>query len=187
MTQPDFIDLIPYADMALPPDTERAWAAGFFDGEGWIGSNHAKGYTYVKMAVVQTGSRITLDRFNAAIGGVGQIYERSKNTPSNWADGWTLQVNAIERVVFAVNMIWPWLSQPKRDQAVAAFEKRSAYRSQWSTELKRRNQRLTPENVRELRRRFAAKESRTSIAAAFGVDLSTVYRVASGKMHGGVR
>jgi hypothetical protein len=177
MSDPEFIDMSPYADRPLPPEIERAWAAGFFDGEGWIGSHKTKDYTYLKMAVVQTGSTVTLERFNAAIGGVGSIYERSRRVPEHWSPGWSLQVNAIDRVVFAVNLIWPWLSQPKRDQAIAAFATRAAYRATWRADFKLPQQRLTDDQVREIRVLCANGARKREVAEMFGIDVSNVYRI----------
>lgn len=178
MSDPDFIDLAPYADRALPTDTERAWAAGFFDGEGWIGSHKTKDYTYLKMAVVQTGSTVALERFNAAIGGVGKIYARSRNHPANWTPGWALQVNVIDRVVFAVNLLWPWLCEPKRIQTIEAFARRKAYRDTWSAEFKLPQQRLTDEQVREIRKLYDDQGiGRTAIARKYGVDVSGIYKI----------
>jgi hypothetical protein len=169
--------MTPYADRQLPPDVERAWAAGFFDGEGWIGSHKTKDYTYLKMAVVQTGSTVTLERFNAAIGNTGRIYERSRKHPEHWSKGWTLQVNSIERVVFAVNLIWPWLSQPKRDQTIKAFATRASYRSGWRADFKLPQQRLTDDQVREIRSLYAEGVRRVEIAERYGVDVSNIYRI----------
>jgi hypothetical protein len=182
MADPEFIDMSPYADADLPSDTERAWAAGFFDGEGWIGANKAKGYTYLKMAVVQTGSTITLDRFNAAIGGVGSIYERSRNVPDNWTKGWVLQVNAINRVVFAVNLLWPWLSQPKRDQTTAAFANRATYRATWSPDFRFARQQITDEQVRGIRRAIAeGGRTQTAIAKEYGVTPAYITNIKMGR------
>lgn len=181
MSDPDFIDMTPYLDRVLPSDTERAWAAGFFDGEGWIGSHKTKDYTYLKLAVVQTGSTVTLERFNAAIGGTGRLYERSTRVPENWAKGWVLQVNAIGRVVYAVNLLWPWLCQPKRDQTIAAFAKRAEYRSTWPADFDLPQQKLTDDDVRKIRKLYGDGVPRPTLAKDFNVDLSTIHRI--GKRH----
>lgn len=175
--------MTPYAGQELPSETERAWAAGFFDGEGWIGSRRTKDYTYLKIAVTQTGTTSTLERFNAAIGGVGKIYARSTNHPGNWTPGWSLQVNRIGSVVFAVNLLWPYLSEPKREQTTAAFATRAAYRASWPAEFALPQQRLSDDNVREILSLCAdGVTRRADIAAKFGICISTVYRIQSGKI-----
>lgn len=99
--------------MAWTPARERlAWAAGFFDGEG---STYAD--PRPRMQVVQN-DRAVLDTFHAAIGGIGKvgggkkIYGRAKRPM------FTLRITGWRDVQAVVAMLWPWLSDVKKRQAV---------------------------------------------------------------------
>lgn len=54
-----------------PLKTELAWAAGLFDGEGWIGINKLPSGHYLRMALMSTSKEL-VDRFHSTIG-VGKI------------------------------------------------------------------------------------------------------------------
>lgn len=97
-------------------ETELAWAAGFFDGEG---------HTFFKRGLgVQVGQYepTTLERFFAAVG-VGRIYGpyRRKDGKLNWTWGGWGQNGAT-----ALALLWPYLSEPKRQQAQLCLD-------QWNT------------------------------------------------------
>lgn len=178
MEQPSFIDPSIYAHLPIPPDTERAWAAGFFDGEGWFGINAKK---YLRLAVVQT-EMTTLERFQSATGGHGTIYERSKNQPAHWSKGWCYQVNALGDVTHAVNLIWEYLCQPKRDQIAAAYEKRVAYRATWPAAFPLPQQRLSDDQVRQIQVLLAEGTlTQGQIGALFGVTNWAISKIKIGK------
>jgi hypothetical protein len=104
----------------MSTDTERAWAAGFFDGEGYIGVNAsgAKGANkrlHIQVCQTQDGP---LERLQTVIGGkiYGPYNKKGPRLPYK-----QLHVDGFERVQYAVCLLWPWLSSPKRSQAAAAF------------------------------------------------------------------
>lgn len=170
----------------LPTNTERAWAAGFFDGEGWIGAHSASnGHTYLKLAVVQT-ELTTLDRFNVIVGSAGRIYSRTKYQPAHWSPSWVLQINTQGGVIYAVNVMWPYLSGPKCQQITAAFGKRAEYRKGWPAEFKLPQQRLSEDDVREIRRLCVEGMRRADIAEKFGIHVTSVSHIKSGKLRGDV-
>lgn len=86
---------------------ELAWAAGFFDGEGCI--RLARGYPNLHLG--QTDRR-PLDRFRAAVGGgnVTGPYDKRNSRPMFQ---WTCYTR--EEVERIVNLLWPYLSEPKRE------------------------------------------------------------------------
>jgi hypothetical protein len=93
---------------------ELAWAAGFFDGEGNAGLSGRQ----LRLRVSQVG-RSTLDRFQAALGGMGQIRpdgERPRKQPQH-----IFELLRIEEVHLATWLLWPWLSEPKRAQIERAM------------------------------------------------------------------
>jgi hypothetical protein len=187
MSGVDFIDPERYRDIPAPPDVERAWAAGFFDGEGWIGAQRVKNAYYLRLVVVQTETT-TLERFQAATGGHGKIYPRSRNQPTHWSPGWCFQVNALGDLTYAVNLLWPYLSGPKRLQIEAAFAKRAAYRESWPAEFPLPQQKISDEAVRGIRAALAeGGQTQRAIAAEFGISDYHVSKIKHGKRRRSVR
>lgn len=95
-------------------DTERAWAAGFFDGEGWTSTMYARTSRHGRRRYVQVGvgqaEHSTLDRFAAAVGG-GSITEGIRNEKPFWQ--WRVSGRGAYDVLAR---LWPFLSAPKREQ-----------------------------------------------------------------------
>ncbi len=95
---------------------ELAWAAGFFDGEG--STSYLKKDTWIgpRMSVAQNNP-ITLERFRQAVG-VGKIYE---HTTRKGMYSWNCQKkHDVENVL---NMLWPFLSEQKKEQAIEVYKK----------------------------------------------------------------
>ena len=100
---------------------ELAWAAGFYDGEG--GLYFKQNQTKVRgllLVIGQTDIR-PLHRFQEAVGGLGKIYERSKPKSVKHKQAWVYCVGHFEVVQAVVAMMWPFMSAPKREQAVKAL------------------------------------------------------------------
>lgn len=94
--------------MKSPLDTELAWAAGFFDGEGYCGSARRP-----KLVISQNEPE-TLYRFQAAVG-IGKVtgpydYPYKKNP------FWRYSTGSIDNTNVAITKLWPYLSRPKRRQ-----------------------------------------------------------------------
>ena len=92
--------------------TEIAWAAGFFDGEGSTSILKAQRdkYSYARMQVTQK-NKDTLERFQAAVGGLGRIYK------SNTRDIFSWNVYKKEDVLTCLDILRPFLSIHKKEQA----------------------------------------------------------------------
>lgn len=108
-----------------PIDThELAWAAGFFDGEGWVGfhrwspKNQRSPQTVIGLSLGQVHPEV-LARFQKAVRGLGSINGPyiHKSMGSNNKPRWQYRVSGFERVQAIVAMLWPWLSSVKREQA----------------------------------------------------------------------
>lgn len=104
---------------------ELAWAAGIFDGEGYIGckayplaSNPDRCNPKLVMSVSQYYDDEVTRRFREAVG-VGTL--NSRVIPRNGHTEYVWRVYAAEKVQAAVAMLWPWLSGPKRAQATQAL------------------------------------------------------------------
>ncbi len=80
---------------------ELAWAAGFFDGEGYTTTSGR----YLQVGITQKDTR-TLDRFLAAVG-LGSVTHpvRISCWRANGADAYRV-----------MEKLWPALSAPKREQ-----------------------------------------------------------------------
>jgi hypothetical protein len=92
--------------------TELAWAAGFFDGEGHTG--YANRNKRVRASINQIHPEV-LNRFRAAVGGLGTVsgpYDRPGGQPM-----YRYAVSGFEETQAAVAMIWKYLGSVKREQA----------------------------------------------------------------------
>lgn len=90
-----------------------AWAAGLFDGEGYIGYCVSGGYGHLRVTVGQKDPEV-LYRFNKAIGGFGRV-----SGPSNGM--WAVNFYTFERGQAVIALLWRWLATPKRRQACGAL------------------------------------------------------------------
>ncbi len=110
----------------IPNATELAWAAGFFDGEGSTFNLQAR--RYPKISISQNGPierpPDVLVRFRQAVLEIGDldgpIHDQGRIKWHYFVDGHDL-VQAV------IALIWPWLGEVKRVQAVAALRE---YREQ---------------------------------------------------------
>lgn len=110
--------------------TELAWAAGFFDGEGTTchsstmrteqGLSNGP-YVQLQVSVTQMDRRV-LDRFHAAVGGVGRVYQLrarrgglSQGAPFRW------QTTSRAGGTQVIDALWPFLSDIKRQQATRSL------------------------------------------------------------------
>lgn len=93
----------------MDTELELAWAAGFFDGEGC--SKH-----YMTLSVGQKDRR-PLDRFAAAVG-YGNVtgpylHGHKKNGDPIYCHHWEVSG---QKAVAVLRKLWPYLSEPKREQ-----------------------------------------------------------------------
>lgn len=96
---------------------ELAWAAGFFDGEGWFGYRISKpSYGFV-MGVSQKDIR-PLIRFKEALQLDTNIHKNRINTI----------ILSGSKAFPATKNLWPFLSEPKKEQAVESFLKGESMR-----------------------------------------------------------
>jgi hypothetical protein len=96
---------------------EMAWAAGFFEGEG--------NFSRKGLAVAQV-NREPLDRLKE-ITGFGTIRGPYRNRGPIFL--W--EINSFELIQAFVAMVWPWLSERRREQARKALARYHALPS-WS-------------------------------------------------------
>lgn len=99
---------------------ELAWAAGFFDGEGWTGCYHKEPNTrYLMLAINQNDCR-PLKRFQKAVFGTGRIRGPIKSCQGpNYH--YRFEAARFEHVQAIVAAMWPFLCEPKKEQAERAL------------------------------------------------------------------
>jgi hypothetical protein len=120
---------------------ELAWAAGIFDGEGYIGTflrkvpSSGRPIPYISMKVGQCHRPEVIDRLRSALG-FGNAYSRQR---SGGVIEYIWCANGLMRSQAAVAMLWPWMSAPKREQCARSL-------TAW-------HERRKVIGVRELRRR----------------------------------
>lgn len=96
-------------------EVEYAWCAGFFDGEGTTSVLAAKRdrWKYPRMSIAQKNPE-TLVRFQNAVG--GKIYRSHTRDIYNW------NLYNSDDVQDALNKLWPYLSEQKKQQANTVFQ-----------------------------------------------------------------
>lgn len=102
-------------------DLDRAWAAGFFDGEGTIGLYPSRRCQRLSLQVPQK-DRYVLDRFNRSTGNYGRIYKRTDRVLYYYA------VYKAELIQKVVDSIFEFLSPVKQKQIEEAFQKYNNYK-----------------------------------------------------------
>lgn len=102
--------------------SELAWAAGFFDGEGSTIARSFKtrpGYRQLAISLPQSGDTTSppkvLLRFQRAMGGMGTISGPNSDGIYAW------RVLGREQVHVTLQLLWPFLSDVKREQAARAI------------------------------------------------------------------
>jgi LAGLIDADG-like domain len=97
---------------------ELAWAAGFFDGEGWAAKNKTRGIQARINQSDNDGVPAVLVRFQRIVGRGrihGPIREEGRQDLYYW------DVSSREDVDAVANAIWPWLGEVKRTEFLAAL------------------------------------------------------------------
>lgn len=105
-------------------ETEIAWAAGFFEGEGTVGvySTGNKGYpTWLLTTTVSQVDGSPMKRFMDIVG-IGRLRLLARRGPK-WRPVWRWEADAA-KAADVLAMIYPYLSGVKREQARLALEYR---------------------------------------------------------------
>lgn len=102
--------------MVFPSDTDRAWAAGFFDGEGCFRANRgpltrAGVHRYYPRATLSQKWPALVHRFRDIVG-VGTINYSPARPTSSQAYIWQCSHQA--ELARVVELLWPWLGEQKR-------------------------------------------------------------------------
>lgn len=103
---------------------DRAWAAGFFDGEGHARVQHRRGRFDINLAISQN-HRQPLDRFRDCMLGMGRVYGPYQYGTAN--PYWTYRVWRYDEVVRCAWQMWPYLLDEKRHQLGRAIRVYAGY------------------------------------------------------------
>jgi hypothetical protein len=104
-----------------------AWAAGIFDGEGYVGTferkvpSSGRRIPHLNMKVVQWYDPEITDRFLAAVG-IGTVNSRIRKDTVHQATEYYWATSGLEHVQAVAAMLWPWLSGPKKHQIARSLE-----------------------------------------------------------------
>jgi hypothetical protein len=108
---------------------DLAWAAGFYEGEGtialsgphyWVkGEKRLRKTRRPQMRIGQV-DREPLDRFVAATG-IGYVHGPFHHENKKWQSYYQLVVTGFEKSQALVALLWPWLSERRKQQAMAVL------------------------------------------------------------------
>jgi hypothetical protein len=127
----------------MSSQTERAWAAGFFDGEGSVSVCNTVGRRgtlrarYIKAECNQIHPEV-LERFLEAVG-VGTV--RGPYGVDRKAR-WHYVAQGLERTELMYEVIWPWLGSVKKEQATRKIAEYREWRAEWEALLPAGNRRI---------------------------------------------
>lgn len=99
---------------------DLAWAAGFFDGEGTVLARQRTEKRKELSLSVSQSELTSLHRFHRAVGGIGKVRGpyQTKHKPT-----YVFHAYGLPDVQAIIAMIWRWLGEPKRADAVRAFSR----------------------------------------------------------------
>lgn len=100
-------------------DCEVAWAAGFFDGEGFVYATMQGKYMAFHLQVVQSGESMphVISRFQKAIGLEGGfIFGPQRPYGVQRLPKWGYRLSNKKRITEAMEKLYPFLSEVKRAQ-----------------------------------------------------------------------
>lgn len=100
--------------------TELVWAAGFFDGEGCTCVGWRRRRWMKVVVAVGQNEPTTLERFRQAVGNVGQLHQTKRGT-------WQWRVDGSDAALAVIDKLWPYLSGPKREQALKVMDRYIEY------------------------------------------------------------
>ena len=108
---------------------ELAWAAGLYGGEGSTTCGdrhilrHGRSYSSTFFALTMSNTDLKLlERFQAAVGGLGRIYDNRESRP-NRSQSWQWQNNSFEHGQAVLALLWEWLDTTKKKQAFQALQR----------------------------------------------------------------
>lgn len=105
-------------------ETDLAWAAGFFDGDGCVGFNKTRAhYKSLCIGIVQVNKE-PLERFLTVVdaGYINGPYEKPGNPV------WQYQIRKVDDIMNVKNLLWPYLTHVKHEQFTKAINSYEEYK-----------------------------------------------------------
>lgn len=115
-------------------ESNWAWAAGLFDGEGHISCRNRTGQGHLPrhrsprsiVLTINQHHEEVLDRFLVVTGDRMNKFHFTKTRParsklSGTYDSWGIRTGKRENILYIVEHMWPWLGSVKRLQAAEAI------------------------------------------------------------------
>lgn len=99
-----------------PTETELAWAAGFWDGEGSVVASVKRPHPVLGLTQAGDEGRVLCVRFLVSLGIEGRVYDFKDARPSRWKP-YHRALASGEEVVLALDRVRPFLSFTKIAQA----------------------------------------------------------------------
>ena len=99
---------------------ELAWAAGFYDGEGSTVIGRQGRTPQLRVQLAQIDPQV-LERFKAAVGGLGNITGPYKSRSPKHKEKWIYFSSRFEHAQAVIALLWRFLSPVKREQALKAM------------------------------------------------------------------
>ena len=157
-----------------PSPEQRAWAAGFFDGEGWASSARYSrrhgGMTSSPMIGVGQAEPELLERFLSIVG-VGRV---SGPTPQGM---FAFKAHGLEKVERIAALLWPWLGSRKRQQITRVLEDAKQYRRCHPRRA------FSDQQVLDILEQLASGETQASIAHRLGCQRQRINGIARGRYY----
>lgn len=115
---------------------DRAWAAGFWDGEGCTSISVRPGTARVPRIVAEVAQvdREVLDRF-AAIVGIGRVNGPYEQKNPNARPFYTWRVEGVPNLLHLKEILFPYLGTVKREQMLHGIETRQTWEATATCEL----------------------------------------------------
>ncbi|MDA8333321.1 MAG: hypothetical protein M0027_19325 [Candidatus Dormibacteraeota bacterium] len=111
----------------MSKQTEIAWAAGFWDGEGCTSLERNSRGAYPRMTVAQVDFR-SIWRFQAAVGNVGHVRNKKSQLPGKWSPQIVWSCSKEADVLQVCSLLWPYLGDVKREQIIKCRKEAEARR-----------------------------------------------------------
>jgi hypothetical protein len=102
---------------------ELGWAAGFLDGEGYVGvrRDSRPGRNPGLQFAIEQADRRPLERFAKAVRWEGRIYTRPDKRAPNRRQMYRIAMFHKD-TVRVMRLLWPYMSEPKREQLLKAVK-----------------------------------------------------------------
>lgn len=98
-------------------DTDIAWAAGLFEGEGSIYIANIRKYSYPRLQLKTTDLDVLIRFHNIIIR--GRIYKhKPRDLPSYYKQAHNWQLATKSECLEVIKLFWPYLGKRRRQQAV---------------------------------------------------------------------